>query len=87
MSKNLPLGGRWPEGPEGESLAFARNLRAYVKLSPTACGRSPLPEGAKEFFDSLGFPLGGKAKKLKNVRFLVKTPLPNFLHNDIILKR
>ena len=56
-------------------------------LSPTACGRSPLPEGAKEFFDNLGFPLGGKAKKLKNVRFLVKTPLPNFLHNDIILKR
>ena len=33
------------------------------------------------------FPLGGKAKKLKNVRFLVKTPLPNFLRNDIILKR
>ena len=27
-------------------------------LSPTACGRSPLPEGAKEFFDNLGFPLG-----------------------------
>ena len=27
-------------------------------LSPTACGRSPLPEGAKEFFDSLSFPVG-----------------------------
>ena len=28
-------------------------------LSPTACGRSPLAEGAKEFFGVLGFPLGG----------------------------
>ena len=40
--------------------AGGRELCLYPKLSclretlsPTACGRSPLPEGAKEFFDSL----------------------------------
>ena len=37
-----------PAGPEGESLAFTRNISGSRKvLSPTACGRSPLPEGAK----------------------------------------
>ena len=45
----LPLGGRCPEGAEGESLAMARNISDDRKaLSPTACGRSPLPERAKE---------------------------------------
>jgi len=55
--KNLPLRGRCPEGAEGENLAIARNISdSHTVLSPTACGRSPLAEGAKgehTFFDSL----------------------------------
>ena len=48
MSKNLPLRGRCPEGAEGENLAIARNISdSRTVLSPTACGRSPLAEGAK----------------------------------------
>jgi len=44
----LPLRGRCPEGAEGENLAIARNASDCRKvLSPTACGRSPLAEGAK----------------------------------------
>ena len=44
----LPLRGRWPEGPEGESLARIATASYDIALSPTACGRSPLPEGAKK---------------------------------------
>ncbi len=41
--------GGGPAGPEGEDLAITRNLPDnHQPLSPTACGRSPLPEGAKE---------------------------------------
>ena len=41
--------GGGPAGPEGENLAIIRNLPDnHQPLSPTACGRSPLPEGAKE---------------------------------------
>ena len=48
LSKNLPLRGRCPEGAEGENLAIARNISgSRTVLSPTACGRSPLAEGAK----------------------------------------
>ena len=48
VSKNLPLRGRCPEGAEGENLAIARNISdSRTVLSPTACGRSPLAEGAK----------------------------------------
>ena len=48
VSKNLPLRGRCPEGAEGENLAIARNISGNrTVLSPTACGRSPLAEGAK----------------------------------------
>ena len=37
-----------PAGPEGENLATNRNISVCRKvLSPTACGRSPLAEGAK----------------------------------------
>ena len=37
-----------PAGPEGESLAMARNISGCRKvLSPTRCGGSPLAEGAK----------------------------------------
>ena len=48
-----PLASLWegggPAGLEGESLAAARSISGRDKvLSPTACGRSPLPEGAKE---------------------------------------
>ena len=40
--------GGGPAGPEGENLATARNVSDNRKvLSPTACGRSPLAEGAK----------------------------------------
>ena len=60
MYLNAPLRGRCPEGAEGENLAIARNISdSRTVLSPTACGRSPLAEGAKEFFGVLGFPLGG----------------------------
>ena len=53
VSKNLPLGGRWPEGPEGESLAFARNLRACVKLSPPPpAGGAPSQRGPRSFSTS-----------------------------------
>ena len=45
---DLPLRGRCPEGAEGENLAMTRNIPARrTVLSPTACGRSPLAEGAK----------------------------------------
>ena len=48
VPKNLPLRGRCPEGAEGENLAIARNISgSRTVLSPTACGRSPLAEGAK----------------------------------------
>ena len=48
VSKNLPLRGRCPEGAEGENLAIAQNISGNrTVLSPTACGRSPLAEGAK----------------------------------------
>ena len=48
VSKSLPLRGRCPEGAEGENLAIARNISdSRTVLSPTACGRSPLAEGAK----------------------------------------
>ena len=48
LSKSLPLRGRCPEGAEGENLAIARNISgSRTVLSPTACGRSPLAEGAK----------------------------------------
>ena len=48
VSKNLPLRGRCPEGAEGENLAITRNISgSRTVLSPTACGRSPLAEGAK----------------------------------------
>ena len=40
--------GGGPAGPEGESLAMTRNISGRRKvLSPTRCGGSPLPEGAK----------------------------------------
>ena len=43
-----PEGERCPEGAEGENLAIARNILGNrTVLSPTACGRSPLAEGAK----------------------------------------
>ena len=44
-----PEGERWPVGPEGENFAMTRNISDNREaLSPTACGRSPLPEGAKK---------------------------------------
>ena len=59
VSKNLPLGGRWPEGPEGESLAFARNLRACVKLSPPPpAGGAPSQRGPRSFSTICAFPWG-----------------------------
>ena len=43
-----PEGERCPEGAEGENLAIAQNISGNrTVLSPTACGRSPLTEGAK----------------------------------------
>ena len=43
-----PEGERCPEGAERENLAIARNILGNrTVLSPTACGRSPLAEGAK----------------------------------------
>ena len=52
-----------PSGREVARRAGGREPRLCPKpsclreaLSPTACGRSPLPEGAKEFFDNLGLP-------------------------------
>ena len=69
VSKNLPLGDRLPRYGGGGACARGgavarraggREPRLCPKpsclreaLSPTACGRSPLPEGAKEFFDNL----------------------------------
>ena len=45
-----PEGERCPEGAEGENLAIARNISgSRTVLSPTACGRSPLAEGAKNY--------------------------------------
>ena len=45
-----PEGERWPEGPEGENLAFARNLRACVKLSPPPpAGGAPSQRGPRSF--------------------------------------
>ena len=41
--------GGGPAGPEGENLAIARNISdSREVLSPTRCGGSPLPEGAKK---------------------------------------
>ena len=43
-----PEGERCLEGAEGENLVIARNISgSRTVLSPTACGRSPLPEVAK----------------------------------------
>ena len=43
-----PSRGGGPAGPEGLNLAMTRNISGRCKvLSPTACGRSPLAEGAK----------------------------------------
>ena len=43
-----PEGERCPAGAEGENLAITRNISGNrTVLSPTACGRSPLAEGAK----------------------------------------
>ncbi len=48
VSKNLPLRERFPAEAEGENLAITRNISgSRTVLSPTACGRSPLAEGAK----------------------------------------
>ena len=48
--------GGGPAGPEGENLAIARNISdSREVLSPTRCGGSPLPEGAKK----AGFPVSG----------------------------
>ena len=42
--------GGGPAGPEGENPAIARNISGDRKvLSPTACGRSPLAEVARNF--------------------------------------
>ena len=42
--------GGGPAGPEGENLATTQNLSGNRQvLSPTRCGGSPLPEGAKRF--------------------------------------
>ena len=41
--------GGGPAGPEGENLTITRNISDFREaLSPTACGRSPLAEGAKK---------------------------------------
>ena len=65
-----PEGERWPEGPEGESLAFSRNLRACVKRSPPPpAGGAPLPEGAKEFFDNLS--RGEQCSPLQILRYFL----------------
>ena len=46
--------GGGPAGPEGENLAIARNISDSREVfSPTRCGGSPLPEGAKK----AGFPV------------------------------
>ena len=43
--------GGGPAGPEGENLATTRNISDDRKaLSPTRCGGSPLPEGAKYIY-------------------------------------
>ena len=43
--------GGGPAGPEGENLAIARKISDSRRvLSPTACGRSPLTEGAKKSY-------------------------------------
>lgn len=43
-----PEGERCLEGAEGENLVIAQNISgSRTVLSPTACGRSPLAEGAK----------------------------------------
>ena len=48
--------GGGPAGPEGENLAIARNISdSREVLSPTRCGGSPLPEGAKKAV----FPVSG----------------------------
>ena len=55
-SPRLPLRGGGPAGPEGENLAIARNISdSREVLSPTRCGGSPLPEGAKKAV----FPVSG----------------------------
>ena len=43
-----PEGERCLEGAKGENFAIVRNISgSRTVLSPTACGRSPLAEGAK----------------------------------------
>ena len=84
MSKNLPLGDRLPRYGGGGACARGgavarraggREPRLCPKpsclreaLSPTACGRSPLPEGAKEFFDNLPAPFRGGMKAVTHIK-------------------
>ena len=80
MYLNAPLRGRCPEGAEGENLAIARNISgSRTVLSPTACGRSPLAEGAKggahlfrqagrmSFFENTRKPTGFGGKVMVNM--------------------
>ena len=55
--------GGGPAGPEGENLAIARNISdSREVLSPTRCGGSPLPEGAKKAVFPVSGVLGGKCR-------------------------
>ena len=75
VSKSLPLRGRCPEGAEGESLAIARNISdCRTVLSPTACGRSPLAEGAKG--GTHLFQQSEATAFVQSFPFLCKTRLP-----------
>ena len=72
--------GGGPAGPEGENLAIARNISdSREVLSPTRCGGSPLPEGAKKAV----FPVSGVCGKVQGracqapyVRSVWFTPAP-----------
>ena len=49
FSPCLPLGGRWPRRAGGrEPCGRPKYFGQWQALSPTRCGGSPLPEGAKE---------------------------------------
>ena len=49
VARQRQKGERCPEGAEGASFAAILTIPGHGKaLSPTACGRSPLPEGAKK---------------------------------------
>ena len=55
--------GGGPAGPEGENLAIARNISdSREVLSPTRCGGSPLPEGAKKAVFPVSGVFGGKCR-------------------------